>query len=161
MPQPIDHQAVDRRAHELMTLLKQEIQGQSTHDDVQRRLNYLSVCGEKVGTPLSEVAKEMRAEYLKNEQRYHSGRSYDQWLPAVIIDESKVVTARPDYMPGRNLGQLLFEPSTAGNIYSINRAATVYRKDECVKLEGEPATDRFSRFPQDIRPASRSLAPRG
>lgn len=165
MPQPVDHGAVERRAHEVMSLLKQEIQGQPVSDDVQRRLNYLAACGDKVGTPWSEIAKEMRAEYLKNEQLFHSGRSYDKWLPSVIITDSKVITARPDYMPGRNLAELLFQPSTEGKVHTIDTSATVYRPDQCVRLEGEPGSDRFTRFPEDLRPGSkprsRSLAPRG
>ncbi len=163
MSQPVDQVAVGRRAHEMMTLLKQEIKGdQASSEDFQRRLNYLEACGVKVGTPLPEVLKKMRSLYLENQQKFDSGRSHDEWLPAVTIEDSRVITARPNYMAGRNLGELLFQPLTDGNIHKVGVPATVYRKDECVNLQGQPSGgDRFSTFPQDKQPRSKSLAPRG
>jgi hypothetical protein len=151
MSQPVDNAAVGRTAHEMMKLLQREIRGdQASSEAFRRRWNYLSVCGPEARTPLSEVAKEMRAIYLQNQQRFDSGRSYDKWLPAVTIEDSRVITARPNYMPGRNLGELLFQPLTDGNIHEVS--ATAYRKDECVNLQGEPS---------DVQPRTRSLAPRG
>jgi hypothetical protein len=168
MSQPVDRNAVGRRAHEMMTLLNQEmngdpVEGARSSKDFQRRLDYLKACGVEVGTPWPEVAKAMRATYLKNQQQFDSGRGFNPWIPAVQFGDHTVITARPNYMPGRNLGQLLFQPLTDGNIHKVG--ATAYRKDECVNLEGQPSGgDRFSRFPQkqqQQQPRVNFLAPRG
>lgn len=154
---------VRARADEMWDLAKKELGGDhSAGEDFQRRLNYLAVCGDKVGAPWPEVARQMRADYAKNQQRHDAGKPYDQNLPVVIIVDSEnqkaagIVFKTADYAPQNLLQKLIPVLRVEGTAHRVtaekpaSMGGTGYTKDECVNIDRQPLPQR-----------SKSLAPRG
>ncbi len=149
----VNRQLLKEAAKDMMQLGVKEMNGEEgAGEHFKRRMNFLDVCGPKQGTPWSEVAGQLRANYSQNQQAFDAGRPFNPDIPKIEIVNGTseksigIIFTKPDYADTKDpihklWDNLMHMGKTDGINHILPRYASgekdkpEYTKDECVKLE--------------------------